>query len=121
MGKSARSARASSCLRSVLTATIAWYVARSSLRVPGSPSRVGGGNGADAGPEARIPAGQAGPGSRLRDGRRPEQQPDHPALAGEEDRLAEGWAPRSGRRVLHAGIPLDLDERGVQPDDGADR
>src|SRR5437868_2129834 len=71
MGKSARSARASSCLRSVLTATIAWYVARSSLRVPGSPSRLGGGNGADAGPEARIPAGQAGPGSRLRYGRRP--------------------------------------------------
>ena len=76
---------------------------------------------ADAGAEARLPAGEARPGPRLRDDRRPQQQPDHHRLAGEEDRLGDGRPPRPRRRVLHARLHVDLDERGVQPDDGADR
>ena len=82
---------------------------------------------ADPGTAARVPAAGARPGPRLPDDRRPEQQPDHHRLARDgEDRLAvpasrrhppRPVVPRSRRRVLLAGLHVDLDERGIQPAD----
>ena len=83
---------------------------------------------------ARVAPARASPGSararsRLRADRRPEQRPAPARVALASRRLAVpasrrravgAVVPRPGRRVLHARLPADLDERGVQPDDGAD-
>ena len=86
---------------------------------------------ADPRTAARVPAARARPGPRLPDDRRPEQQPDHHRLTRDgEDRLAvpasrrhppRPVVPRSRRRVLLAGLHVDLDERGIQPADRPDR